>query len=83
MISMYFDFQNSNVRVQLVAVFWIREFLEICDTGCMLAHSAGILKAVLSSVANDDKAAEHRRESHLISGISPNTFLCGVVQRFL
>ena len=63
---MYFAFQNNNVRVQLVAVFWIREFLEMGGAGCMLAHSAGILKAVLSSVANDDKAAEQRRESHLV-----------------
>ena len=53
------------MRVQLVAVFWIREFLELGGSGSMMAHSAGILKAVLLSVANDEKAAEQRREYRL------------------
>ena len=48
--------------MQLVAVFWIREFLELGGAGSMMAHSAGILKAVLLSVANDEKAAEQRRK---------------------
>lgn len=54
--------QTNNVRVQLVAVFWIREFLELGGAGSMMAHSAGILKAVLHSVANDEKGTDLRRE---------------------
>ena len=59
----FYLLQTNNVRVQLVAVFWIREFLELGGAGSMIAHSAGILKAVLLSV--DEKAAEQRRECRL------------------
>ena len=58
----FYLLQTNNVRVQLVAVFWIREFLELGGAGSMMAHSAGILKAVLLSVATDEKSADQRRE---------------------
>lgn len=49
--------------MQLVAVYWIREFLDLGGAGSMMAHSAGILKAVLFSVANEQ--TEQRRESRI------------------
>jgi len=62
--------QTNNVRVQLVAVFWIREFLELGGAGSMMAHSAGILKAVLHSVANDEKGTDLRRLRELCRGVN-------------
>ena len=55
--------QMGNVRVQLVAVFWIREFMEMGGRK-MMPHGAGIVKAVLPCISYDDRAQEQRRKHY-------------------
>jgi vacuole morphology and inheritance protein 14 len=54
--------QMGLVRVQLVAVYWIREFLEMGGRK-MLPYGAGIVKAVLPCISYDDRTGGQEQRS--------------------